>query len=41
LFQVLEDRGVKYDAVEQPGYTHKGGRNIRVSLRDFLALVFK
>jgi enterochelin esterase family protein len=36
----LEERGVKYVAVEQPGYTHEG-RNIRVSMHDFLPRVFK
>jgi enterochelin esterase family protein len=36
----LDERGVKYYAVERPGYTHEG-RNIRVSLHDFLTRVFK
>lgn len=36
----LDQRGVTYHAVEQPGYTHEG-RNIRRSLRDFLSIVFQ
>lgn len=36
----LDSRGVKYYAVENPGYTHET-RNIRISLHDFVGVVFK
>lgn len=36
----LNERGVKYKAIVEPGEIHDG-RNIRVSLRNFLPLLFK
>ncbi|ERK16310.1 putative esterase [Pantoea sp. AS-PWVM4] len=36
----LSERGIKYQAIVEPGEIHDG-RNIRVSLRNFLPLLFK
>ncbi len=36
----LDERGVKYIATENPGYTHEG-RNVRISLHDFVTRIFK
>jgi len=40
LKKFLDERGVKYIATENPGYTHEG-RNVRVSLHDLVTKIFK
>jgi enterochelin esterase family protein len=38
--KMLDERGVKYYAVEDEGYTHEW-RHVRVALRDYLARIFE